>query len=268
MKKSIIGFSLIAAYVLFAPMLTFDAGTVNFSSTYAQTKDQCTEQLDKAEEEYQAGKWTEAIELLDQCLKKENVGELEKGRAYRILGLVYIAIQLEKEANDAVKNLLIMVPNYKVDPVKDPPSFQKIIDNMALTLNPKITNISPNTVDQGEKGIKLNVTGSNFVYGSVVNLDGLAKSTTYVSSTELTADVLTSDLSKTGEFNVTVYSPIMGGKTSEAEKLIVQKASSFPWTWIAIGGGAVVAAVVAVLTLGGKSDSESTSTLADPPTRP
>nr|MBP9583374.1 hypothetical protein [Ignavibacterium sp.] len=89
MKKSIIGFALITAFVLFAPMLTFDAGTVNLSSTYAQTKDQCTQQLDKAEEEYQAGKWTDAIELLDQCLKKENVGELEKGRAYRILGLVY-----------------------------------------------------------------------------------------------------------------------------------------------------------------------------------
>ena len=76
---------------------------LKFSSIYAQTKDQCTEQLDKAEEEYQAGKWTESIELIEQCLKKENVGELERGRAYRILGLVYIAIQLEKEANDAVK---------------------------------------------------------------------------------------------------------------------------------------------------------------------
>lgn len=262
-------FSLIVAIILFAPIMMFNADVAKFSSAYAQTKDQCKQQLDKAEEEYQAGKWTEAIELLEQCLKKENVGELERGRAYRILGLVYIAIQLEKEANDAVKNLLIMVPNYKVDPVKDPPSLQKIIDNMAVTLNPKITSISPNTVDQGEKGIKLKVTGSNFVYGSVVKLNGVSKSTTYVSSTELTADVLTSDLAKTGEYDVTVYSPIMGGKTSEAEKFTVQKASSFPWTWIAIGGGAVAAVVVAVLTLGGKKDdSTPTTTLADPPTRP
>lgn len=270
MKKIINSITLIIAIIIIGPILTFNTDSVKLNVLQAQTKDQCAEQLDKAEEEYQAGKWTEAIELIDQCLKKENVGELEKGRAYRILGLVYIAIQLEKEANDAVKNLLIMVPNYKVDPVKDPPSLQKIIDNMAMTLNPKISSISPNNVDQGEKGFKLKVTGSNFVNGSVVKFNGVSKSTTHVSSTELTADVLTSDLAKTGEYDVTVYSPIMGGKTSEAEKFVVQKASSFPWTWIAVGGGVVAAAVVAVLTLGSKKDETTppATILADPPTRP
>ncbi len=267
MNKTMISFLLITAFVLFVPMLSFDIGIAKYVSANAQIKDQCTQQLDKAEEEYQAGKWTEAIALIEQCLKKENVGELEKGRAYRILGLVYIAIQLEKEASDAVKNLLIVVPNYKVDPVKDPPSFQKIIDNVAVTLNPTITSISPNTVDVGEKGVKLTVTGTNFVYGSVVKLNGVAKSTTYVSSTELTADILTKDLSQTGEFDVSVYSPIMGGKTSGGEKFVVQKASSFPWTWIAVGGGVVVAAVVAVLTLGGSKDSDNPK-IAEPPTRP
>ena len=267
MKKLFSSISLVVAYLIFAPLITFNADVVRFSSMFAQTQDQCTQQLDQAEEEYQAGKWTEAIELIEQCLKKENVGELERGRAYRILGLVYIAIQLEKEANDAVKNLLIMVPNYKVDPVKDPPSLQKIIDNMAVTLNPQITSLTPNSVDQGENGIKLKVTGSNFVYGSVVKFNGVSKSTTYVSSTELTADVSSSDLSNTGEYDVTVYSPILSGKTSGAEKFTVQNASSFPWTWIAVGGGAVVAAVVAILVLGGSDDDES-ATLANPPVRP
>jgi tetratricopeptide (TPR) repeat protein len=265
MKKLIGSISLVVAYLIFAPLMTFNADIANFSSMIAQTQDQCTKQLDQAEEEYQAGKWTEAIELIEQCLKKENVGELERGRAYRILGLVYIAIQLEKEANDAVKNLLIMVPNYKVDPVKDPPSLQKIIDNMAVTLNPQITSLTPNSVDQGEIGIKLKVTGSNFVYGSVVKLNGVSKSTTYVSSTELIADVSTSDLSKTGEYDVTVYSPILSGKTSAAEKFTVQNTSSFPWTWIAVGGGAIVAAVVAILVLGGSEDDDA---LANPPVRP
>ena len=269
MKKLITRIMIVLAFVILAPPILFEAGSVKFSSAFAQTKDQCTEQLNKAEEEYQAGKWTDAIQLIEGCLKKENVGELEKGRAYRILGLVYIAIQLEKEANDAVKNLLIMVPNYKVDQVKDPPSLQKIIDNMALTLNPKITAITPSTVDQGEKGFKMTVTGSNFVYGSVVKLNGVAKATNYVSATELIADIPASDILKTGEYDVDIYSPIMGGKTSNAEKFTVQKASAFPWTWIAIGGGAVVAVVVAVLTLGGKDDNGPTqTTLADPPVRP
>ena len=272
MKKLIVSFSAILAFALLAPPILFESDVIKFTSIYAQTKDQCAEQLDKAEEEYQAGKWTEAIELIEQCLKKENVGELERGRAYRILGLVYIAIQLEKEANDAVKNLLIMVPNYKVDPVKDPPSLQKIIDNMAQTLNPKITGITPNMADQGDKGFKLTVTGANFVYGSVVKFNGAAKSTTYISATELQAQIPSSDFQKTGDYDINVYSPIMGGKTSNSEKFMVQAASGFPWTWIAIGGGAIAAVVVAVLTLGGKDDNGTTTppttTLADPPVRP
>jgi tetratricopeptide (TPR) repeat protein len=234
---------------------------------YAQTEVQCTEQLDKAEEEYLLGKWQDAIELIEQCLKKDNVSETEKGRAYRILGLVYIAVQLEKEANEAVKNLLLMVPNYKIDPDRDPPSLQKIIDNTAQTLNPKITNISPSTVEQEEKGITLTVSGTNFVYGSVVKFNEATKLTTYVSSTELKAEIPSTDLLNEGEFNINVYSPIMGGKTSNTEKFIVKKVSGFPWTWIAVGGAAIAAAVVAIVTLGG-DEEVVTPTIADPPGRP
>ena len=270
MKKIIISLSSIFAIAFLALPILFEAGSVKFSSTYAQTKDQCGAQLDKAEEEYQAGKWTEAIQLIEQCLSKESVGELERGRAYRILGLVYIAIQLEKEANEAVKNLLIMVPNYKVDPVKDPPSLQKIIDNMAATLDPKITSITPNAADQADKGFTMTVTGTNFVYGSIVKLNGTARSTTYVSPIELKVEIPAKDLLKAGEFEITVYSPIVGGKTSNPEKFMVQTSSGFPWTWIAIGGGAVAAVVVAILTLGGKDDTTTppATTLANPPVRP
>ncbi|MDP2363976.1 MAG: IPT/TIG domain-containing protein, partial [Ignavibacteria bacterium] len=149
---------------------------------------------------------------------------------------------------------------------KDPPSLQKIIDNMAQTLNPKITAITPNTADQGDKGFTMTVTGVNFVYGSVIKFNGTTKSTTYVSATEIKAEIPASDVFKTGEYDISVYSPIMGGKTSNSEKFIVQTSSGFPWTWIAIGGGAVAAVVVAVLTLGGKDDPAST--LAEPPGRP
>jgi hypothetical protein len=103
-----------------------------------------------------------------------------------------------------------------------------------------------------------------------VKFSGTAKSTTYVSPIELKAEISAKDLLKSGEYDITVYSPIMGGKTSNSEKFTVQTASSFPWTWIAIGGGAVAAVVVAILTLGGKDDETTppTTTLANPPVRP
>ncbi len=269
MKKLIVYLSFVFVFSFLAPQILVEAGFEKDYSLYAQTKDQCAAQLDKAEEEYQAGKWTEAIELIEQCLKKENVGELERGRAYRILGLVYIAIQLEKEANDAVKNLLIMVPNYKVDPVKDPPSLQKIIDKMAETLNPKITVITPNTADQGDKGFKLTVKGSNFVYGSVVKFNGTAKSTTYKSDTELkTDDSRKLTYLNTGEYSITVFSPIMGGKTSNSEKFVVQYIITFSvdldryWWWCSC------CSCRRSSYLGGKDDTETPPTLANPPIRP
>ena len=141
---------------------------------------------------------------------------------------------------------------------------------MARTLDPKITALTPNTADQGDKGIMMVVTGANFVYGSVVKLNGTAKSTTYVSPIELKAEISSKDLLKAGEYDITVYSPIMKGKTSNSEKFTVQTSSGFPWTWIAIGGGAVAAVVVAILTLGGSDDTTTppATTLANPPVRP
>ncbi len=269
MKNFISIFLLSLIFLILLPALTMLISFNQLFTLNAQTEEQCEEQLSKAEEEYQLGRWTEAIELIEQCLKKPNVAESEKGKAYRLLGLVYIAIQLEKEANDAVKNLLLMVPNYKIDPDRDPPSLKKIIDNTAQTLNPIVTSIIPNKIEAGEKGFTITVNGKNFVYGSVVKLNGESKPTHLVSSTELKAEIPAGDIIEEGEFNVSVYSPILGGKNSNSEKLIVEKSSSFPWTWIAVGGGAIAAAVVAILTLGG-SDDDGTKTImiADPPGRP
>lgn len=267
MKNHIMIFSLLII-ILFPALATIIPLHQHFD-LFAQTEEQCEEQLIKAEEEYQLGKWTEAIELIKQCLKKPNVEESEKGKAYRLLGLVYIAIQLEKEANDAVKNLLIMVPNYKIDPDRDPPSLKKIIDNTAQTLNPILIAITPNKIEAGQKAFTITVSGKNFVYGSAVKLNGVSKTTSYISSTELKAEISASDITDAGEIKVNVYSPILGGKNSNEETLIIEKSSTFPWTWIGVGGGAILAAVVAVLTLGSSDDNGTEQkVIADPPGRP
>lgn len=269
MKKTLHSSLLVIFIILFLPITTYHPVFSKLTAIHAQTENQCTEQLNQAEAEYSLGHWDEAIKLIEQCLKKPDVSENERGKAYRLLGLVYIAIQLEKEANDAVKNLLIMVPNYKIDPAKDPPSLQKIIDNTAQTLNPIVTSIAPAKIKTGEKGFLLTVNGKNFVYGSVIKINGSNQSTSYISSNELKAEISAGEVLEETEYSVNVFSPILGGKTSNSEILIVEKSSKFPWTWIAVGGGAVVAAVVAVLTLGGKDDNGVEPTIiADPPGRP
>jgi hypothetical protein len=249
-------------------LLTFFVITsFEYFASYSQTT--CEQRLEEADAEYQAGHWNEAIELINQCLGESEISEAEKGQAYRLLGLVYIAIELEKEANDAVKNLLIMVPNYKIDPDRDPPQFKKMVDDITLKLKPNVTNISPDNVDVESEGITLTVNGSDFVYGSVVRFNGVDKATTYVNSGQLTAVIPASDLRTAGGYDVTVFSPIENGRVSNPIKFKVNE-SSDALTWILIGGGAAVAAVVAIVALGGGDEDETVDpgSFPTPPGRP
>ena len=241
---------------------------LKYSSIIAQTEEGCNEQLTKADEAYKIGNWPEAIDLINRCLLAPEIDEVEQGRAYRLLGLVYIAMELEKEANDAVKNLLIMVPNYEIDPDIDPPQLKRIMDDISQTLEPGIDIITPNSADAEADGFTMTVDGIDFVYGSVVQFNGEDRATNFISSTQLTAKIPPSDLKKEGEYEVTVNSPIMSGKTSNAVKFKVKSSGGAPWTWIGIGAGVVAAGVVAVLVLGGEEETIETETIAEPPVRP
>ena len=260
LKKLII--ILVLSVFVFAP--------TNYFELYSQTEDStnCDERLNDAEAAYKAGHWEESIDLINECLAKKDLSETEKGRAYRQLGLVYIAIELEKEANDAVKNLLIMVPNYKIDPDRDPPQLKKIIDDVSEKLKPSVTKITPDNVDVESDQSVLTVDGSDFVYGSIVRFNGVEKATTYISQSQLSAIIPASDLMTAGENEITVFSPIHGGKVSNAIKFKVNEPSN-ALTWILIGGGAAVAAVIAIVALGGgDDDTEDPGSFPSPPGRP
>ena len=82
---------------------------------------------------------------------------------------------------------------------------------------PSVTSISPSSATVGEASFTLTVTGSNFVSGSVVNWAGTALTTTFVSSTSLTASIPASNLSTAGTAQVIVTNPAPGGGTSTAK---------------------------------------------------
>ncbi len=54
---------------------------------------------------------------------------------------------------------------------------------------PSLSSISPSSATAGGATFTLNVTGSNFINGSVVNWNGTALTTTFTSSTQLSASV-------------------------------------------------------------------------------
>jgi hypothetical protein len=63
-------------------------------------------------------------------------------------------------------------------------------------------------------GFTLTVNGTGFVSNSVVRWDGIPRSTTFVSSSRLTARILTLDFMRPGTASVTVFNPGPGGGLS------------------------------------------------------
>jgi hypothetical protein len=78
---------------------------------------------------------------------------------------------------------------------------------------PTIASISPTHSPAGAAFV-LTVNGTNFVNASVVNLNGAAKTTTFVSALQLTAALTAADAATGGAFNVSVTNAAPGGGTS------------------------------------------------------
>jgi hypothetical protein len=68
-----------------------------------------------------------------------------------------------------------------------------------------LTSITPNTVNYGSPDTTITVTGTGFVASSVVQVNGTAISTTFVSATSLTAIIPAADLLTAGTLQITVF---------------------------------------------------------------
>jgi uncharacterized repeat protein (TIGR01451 family) len=86
----------------------------------------------------------------------------------------------------------------------------------AATSNPVpyVDLISPVSITPGATGVTLTISGTGFVANSVVDWNGTVLTTTYVSSTKLTASVPDTFVAAVGLGSVTVVSPRPGGGTS------------------------------------------------------
>lgn len=74
----------------------------------------------------------------------------------------------------------------------------------------------PAVVVPGGAGFTLTVNGAGFVNGAVIKWNGSPRTTTFLSSTKLTASILASDVATAGQFAVTISNPSPGGGTSNA----------------------------------------------------
>jgi trimeric autotransporter adhesin len=72
---------------------------------------------------------------------------------------------------------------------------------------PSITALTPNSTAMGGAAFTLTVTGANFVSGAVVYFHGTTRTTTFVSSTKVTADITASDIATAQTVPVFVKNP-------------------------------------------------------------
>ena len=91
--------------------------------------------------------------------------------------------------------------------------YNAIPDRGLITLRnpqvgtPQITALAPQFVTIGSPAFTLAVTGGNFVSGSKVRWKGSDRVTTFVSATQLRANILAADVATAGTVAVTVFNP-------------------------------------------------------------
>ncbi|HUO63932.1 MAG TPA: S8 family serine peptidase, partial [Terriglobales bacterium] len=91
---------------------------------------------------------------------------------------------------------------------------------------PTLSSISPSTLPAWGPAFTLTANGSNFVNGSVVQVNGAPRPTTYVGPTQLTATLQSSDRATTATgLTVTVITPSPGGGTSSSRTLALTQPS-------------------------------------------
>ena len=99
----------------------------------------------------------------------------------------------------------------------NPPPGGGTSNSLAFTVEnpvPSIVSLKPSNTLAGGAGFTLTVNGSNFVSKSKVLWNGADRLTTFVSSTELTADILAHDIAQAGTASVNVFNPTPGGGDS------------------------------------------------------
>ena len=91
------------------------------------------------------------------------------------------------------------------------------LKRLTITTAAYLTGIDPFSARVGGSGFTLTVNGDHFVRSSKVTWNGSPRATTYVSATQLTAQILSSDIAGAGEANVGVSNPAPCGGTSAAK---------------------------------------------------
>ncbi len=99
----------------------------------------------------------------------------------------------------------------------DPQSVAVAVDNPV----PSLASVSPAAIPLGAADTTVTITGTSFVPGVALSVNGTTRTTTYVSSTQLTAQLLAADFGIASALPLNVINPKPGGGTSGTSSLAI-----------------------------------------------
>lgn len=86
----------------------------------ARAQNSCTQRLNQAEDDYAGGRLLSIPDRLRECLENDGFTKEEKIRARKLLALVYIFTDQDREAEQAMIDLLKVDAEHQLDPQVDP----------------------------------------------------------------------------------------------------------------------------------------------------
>jgi len=125
-----------------------------------------------------------------------------------------------------------------------------LVYNGGINPSPTVTALSPASMKSGDPAFTLTVTGTQFLSGATVIFNGLSESTTFVSSTQLTATIPTADFALPGSYPVCVNNPPPGGFGSICFPLTVTLGTYPVPTLISINPTTVIIGSLGTVTFG------------------
>jgi 6-phosphogluconolactonase (cycloisomerase 2 family) len=92
---------------------------------------------------------------------------------------------------------------------------------LVLNPSPTLSSVTPTSAVAAGAEFTITATGTNFISGSRVLWNGFARSTTFVSATQLKATILAGDILSAGTAQVTVVNPGPGGGLSSPQSFTI-----------------------------------------------
>lgn len=114
-------------------IVSFDVAAALATAT-AELALACEGALSHAESSFYESRFDEAIEALTPCLSAESFRGREREHAYAMLSKVHLKRGAKEEAVASLRTLLTMATDYEPDPLREPPDFVALVEEVRQEL--------------------------------------------------------------------------------------------------------------------------------------